>query len=226
MLNALLDIFFPQVCYACFDTLYDFERHVCTRCRNDLPVTNFNTVIDNPVEKVFYGRAKIEHATALLYFEKHGITQKLIHNLKYNGYQEIGTFLGQWMGHELKKTPHYTDVDMVIPVPLHQRKLLKRGYNQVERFGQEIAKELQVPFNDQILIKIRNTSSQVTKRRLARWQVSNEIFTLHDPVAIQGKHILLVDDLITTGATIESCIKALKMAENVKISVASMAITL
>ena len=224
MLNAVVNLFFPKVCYTCNNELLDFENYVCTKCRHNLPITNFHFDNNDAVEKVFYGRVKVENATSLLRFENKGIVQQLIHNLKYKGYEDIGIFLGEWLGNELKTIETYHDIDIVIPVPLHKNKLKKRGYNQVDKFAQEIAKALAVEYNDKALIKITSTKSQVTKKRLARWQSTTELFAIEHPDQIQNKHILLVDDIITTGATLEACINVLKTAKNVKISIATMAI--
>ncbi|WP_303420887.1 ComF family protein [Oceanihabitans sp. 2_MG-2023] len=224
MFKAVLDLFFPKVCYACYMHLQDSEMYVCTSCRHNLPITNYHFNANNTVEKIFYGRAKVEQATALLRYEKKGIVQQLIHNLKYRGHEEIGVFLGQWLSNELKDIPAYKNVDVVIPVPLHKKKLKKRGYNQVAKFGQEMAKGLQIEYNDSSLIKITNTKSQVTKKRFARWQTNHELFAIENIALIENKHILLVDDIITTGATLESCIQVLNRAKNVKISIASIAI--
>ncbi len=224
MLNSIVDLLFPKVCYACHHLLNDNEHTVCTNCRNDLPVTNFHFNDDNTVLKVFYGRVKIEYATALLRFEKKGIVQQLIHGLKYKGHETIGVFLGDWLGGELKTIKAYHEIDMVIPVPLHKKKLKKRGYNQVAKFAQHIAKALDISYRDDVLLKVTNTESQVLKQRLARWNNTNELFMLQNKQDIANKHILLVDDLITTGATMEACITVLNQGDNVKISVASMAI--
>ena len=224
MIASLINLFFPKVCYTCYDYLNDFESYICTTCRHNLPVTNFHFNNDNTVEKVFYGRAKIEHATALLRFEKKGIVQQLIHNLKYRGYEDIGDFLGAWLGNELKNIDAYKTIDVIIPVPLHKNKLKKRGYNQVTKFAQQLAHCLNAEYNKESLIKITNTTSQVNKKRFARWSASNEHFNLKKPELLTNKHILLVDDIITTGATLEACINVINKAENVKISIATMAI--
>ncbi len=224
MIASIVDLFFPKVCYACFYALHDNEDTVCTDCRHDLPVTNFHFDDQDTVKKVLYGRAKIEQATALFRFEKKGLVQQLIHGLKYKGYEHIGGFLGDWMGGELKRVAHYKGIDVVIPVPLHKNKLKKRGYNQVAKFGQHIANALNIGYKDDVLIKVTHTKSQVSKKRLARWNHTDEFFVLQNKTTIAGKHILLVDDLITTGATLEACITALNKAENVKISIATMAI--
>ncbi|MEO8935013.1 MAG: phosphoribosyltransferase family protein [Xanthomarina sp.] len=224
MLQSVLDLFFPKVCFACQFQLSDFEQYICTHCRHGLPVTNFHLNNDDSVLKVFYGRAKLEQATALLRFEKKGITQQLMHQLKYKGHEEIGVFLGKWLGAELKDLKEYQTIDFVIPVPLHIKKLRKRGYNQVAKFGQEIALQLETDYCDDVLIKITNTASQVNKTRLSRWIKNDALFSVKNREKLHNKHILLVDDIITTGATMEACVSVLRKAENVKISIASMAI--
>jgi len=193
-------------------------------CRHDLPVTNFHFDDDETVKKVLYGRAKIQQGTALFRFEKKGLVQQLIHGLKYRGYEHIGFLLGNWLGSELKTLEAYQDIDMVIPVPLHKKKLRKRGYNQVAKFGQQLAKNLNADYVDNVLVKITNTASQTTKQRLTRWMNNDELFAIINTATIENKHILLVDDLITTGATLEACITVLNKAKNIKISIATMAI--
>lgn len=224
MINHLIHLFFPKVCLACSNVLTDNEEFVCTNCRHALPVTNIHFDESDEVEKVLYGRVKLENATALLRFQKKGIVQQLIHNLKYKGHQEVGQFLGSWLGEELKTIEDYKTIDAVIPVPLHKNKLKKRGFNQVEKFGKQIAESLDVEYVDTVLIKITNTHSQVKKSRLARWNSTDEIFSIQNLDKIQDKHILLVDDLITTGATIEACANQLLKGNNIKISVVTMAI--
>jgi len=224
MFKAIIDLFFPKVCYACHEVLNDHEQDICTDCRNNLPVTNFHFRKDNNVSKVFYARVKVEYGTALFRFEKKGLVQQLIHNLKYKGQESIGVFLGDWLGGELKTVKEYSEIDIVIPVPLHKNKLKKRGYNQVAQFAEHIASALNVKYIDNVLLKVTNTDSQVLKSRFARWTSNEELFTLQNKSTIANKHILLVDDLITTGATMEACINVLNQAENIKISVACMAI--
>ncbi|MCF7568408.1 ComF family protein [Sabulilitoribacter arenilitoris] len=224
MFKSLVNLFFPKVCYACLNLLNDNQDTICIDCRHDLPVTNFHFDDSDAVKKVLYGRAKVENGTALFRFEKKGLVQQLIHGLKYKGYDNIGFFLGNWLGGELIEIEAYKNIDVVIPVPLHKNKLKKRGFNQVAKFGQQIANSLQVDYKDNVLIKVTNTKSQVNKKRLARWNHNEELFTLQNASTIKNKHILLVDDIITTGATLEACISVLNQAKNIKISIATMAI--
>lgn len=224
MIKKLLNIFFPEVCYSCRAHLSDNEIHFCTSCRHEFPVTNFHFENRDDVKKILYGRVKLEHGTALFHFTKKGIVQELLHNLKYRGHETISETLGVWLGEELKSLDAYKDIDLVIPVPLHKTKLRKRGYNQVEKFGQEIAKALKVNYNDNVLKKISASKTQVFKTRLSRWTNRNASFSITKNDALEGKHILLVDDIITTGATIEACANELLKIDNIKLSVATMAI--
>lgn len=224
MVKSLINLFFPKVCYACLNLLNDNEATICVSCRHHLPVTNFHFNNDDTISKIFYGRAKIETGTALFRFEKKGLVQQLIHGLKYKGYEPISPFLGDWLGGELKTISNYKNIDVVIPVPLHKNKLKQRGYNQVAGFGKQIAESINAKYDDNVLLKITNTASQTNKKRFARWNQSDELFTLKNGEFIENKHILLVDDIITTGATLEACITVLNQAKNVKISIACMAI--
>ena len=225
ILNHLINVLFPKVCFGCSDILSDNEHLICTSCRHNLPLTNYHINNIDTLKKVFYGRVHIENATALLLFEKKGIVQQLLHQLKYKGQENIGAFLGKWLGHELAAIENYQAIDIVIPVPLHKRKQRKRGFNQAAKFGVEIAAALGAEYVDNVLIKITNTKTQVFKSRKARWQQNTTTFTLENSARIANKHILLVDDIVTTGATVESCVNVLNLAENIKVSVASMAFT-
>jgi ComF family protein len=224
MLNPLVNLFFPKVCYACHNLLSDNEDTICMDCRHDLPVTNFHFDNNDSVAKALYGRAKIENGTSLFRFEQKGIVQQLVHNLKYRNHEKIGFVLGNWLGNELKTVEAYQNIDVVIPVPLHKNKLKKRGFNQVAKFGQQIAEALNADYKDDVLVKITNTKSQTNKNRFSRWMNTDELFALKNMETIDNKHILLVDDLITTGATLEACISVLNHAKNIKISIATMAI--
>lgn len=223
MIN-LLNLFFPKVCLACDNHLETNELFICVLCRYELPLTNFGSTIDNDVTKRLYGRVQLEHAWTLLWFSKKGLVQHLIHNLKYKGHEEVGEFLGQWLGEELIKHDGFRMIDVVIPVPLHSKRMRQRGFNQVHKFGKELADALKCDFNTKVLQKNRATKTQVFKDRLRRLMTDDSVFLVADFEVLKGKHILLVDDIITTGATIETCAKALSKIEGVRISVATMAI--
>lgn len=220
----LLNLFFPDVCLACGSCLNDNELQICTFCRNELPVTDFHHIKVNDVAKRLYGRVHFVNATSLLWFQKKGIVQHLLHNLKYKGHEEVGAMLGRWLGAELAELEAYKEIDIVIPVPLHRSKLRQRGYNQVDAFGKELANALQVEFNTNVLVKTKATTSQVLKDRLKRFLTHDADFSLTEFESLKGKHILLVDDIITTGATLEACANQLMRIEGVKISIVTMAI--
>ena len=213
-----------MVCEACNNVLVDNELVVCTKCRHDLPVTNFHFNDADNVKKVVYGRVKLVQATALLHFSKRGVVQQMLHNLKYRGHQDISGFLGRWLGAELKTIEAYKQVDVVVPVPLYKTKLRQRGYNQVEQFGKAIAKALNADYSDEVLIKTKSTKTKVFEGRLSRWNDDRAVFAISDTQSLRGKHILLVDDIITTGATVEACATELLKIDNIKLSLATMAI--
>jgi ComF family protein len=223
MIN-LLNLFFPKVCLACNTHLADNETYACTTCRHELPLTNYHLEYNDAIKKMLYGRVKLINATSLLHFSKKGIVQELLHNLKYRGHEDVGLFLGQWLGQELSQLEAYKTIDVVIAVPLHRSKLRSRGYNQVTKFGQEIAKALNVPYNESVLQKTTATKTQVFKNRLKRFIDAETLFSLSEHKSLKGQHILLVDDIITTGATIEACVNVLLKIDDITLSVATMAI--
>jgi len=180
MLSDLAYLFYPIFCSACDNPLHKNERILCTSCRHKLPLGNFHKVNAKKIEKVFYGRAKIENATSLLVFEKDSLVQNLIHNLKYRGREEIGKELGIWLGGELNQLSDYQCIDSVIPVPLHPKRLRERGFNQVEKFGREIAKKLDAEYIDIVLKKNSYNEKQSKNSRLTRWINTSETFGIQN----------------------------------------------
>ncbi|MBE16615.1 MAG: ComF family protein [Dokdonia sp.] len=224
MLSALKNLFFPTLCAACQDTLGGGENIICTNCRHQLPETQFHRYNDKAVQKVFYGRLPITQGTALFYFEKKGPVQQLLHRLKYKGQKNISEFLGDWLGEELAQDHLYTTIDVVIPVPLHPKKKRSRGYNQVTGFAKALSSHLECSFRDDVLLKSKNTKTQVFKGRMTRSDEVFEAFYIRPDTNLSGKHILLVDDILTTGATLEACGLELLKIPNVELSIATMAI--
>lgn len=219
----MLNLLFPRVCNGCSKVLLKAEKTLCTTCIHSLPLVCHHRTGNESMKTIFYGKFPVEHATSIIQFQKRGITQELMHNLKYRKQKHISSFFGKWLGAELAETDEYKLIDMVIPVPLHKQKLKERGFNQVEGFGKEIAKALGIVYNDDILIKISKTKSQVFKKRFTRFQ-SDEIFTVQNAQLINKKHILLVDDIVTTGATLENCALQLLKNTQAKLSLATIAI--
>ncbi|MEP0263170.1 phosphoribosyltransferase family protein [Dokdonia sp.] len=224
MLQSLRYFLFPKTCKACSEDLQASEHMICTRCRHHLPLTQFHVYNDSAIQKVFYGRIMLEQATALLYFEKKGPVQQLLHNLKYRGEEDISAFLGDWLGYELSKISSYLDIEVVIPVPIHPKKRKKRGYNQVSGFAQSLSKHLHATHVDTVLLKSKNTKTQVFKGRFSRSDEVLGAFSITETNSLQGKHILLVDDILTTGATLEACALQLLKIPKIKLSIATMAI--
>jgi len=224
-LKDIFNLFFPDICLCCHKHLTKNETTICLTCRHDLPLTYFSLEEDNLVEKSFYGRIPVENATALFYFLKKGKVQQLIHQLKYNKQQQVGTFIGNWLGAEMAESNRFKKLDCIIPVPLHQKKIKLRGYNQVTAFGESLAKKLTIKYDETILVKVSSTKTQTKKIRFDRWKDVQELFKVQHNSSLVNKHVLLIDDIITTGATLEACCKALSKIEGLKISIACMAYT-
>ncbi len=183
---------------------------------------------DNPNNEVlrkFYGRLPLEHASALLYFHKKGMVQELIHHLKYKNRQQVGTFLGDWYGEELKKIHSELKFDAIIPVPLHKKRMKERGYNQLTTFGQSLSKSLQIPFYDTILHRNSYSITQTKKSFLERTEAKKTIFEVEYSENHHNKHFLLIDDVITTGSTLEQCGKAILKIPGARLSIVCMAYT-
>lgn len=223
MFQSLLRLFFPPTCAGCQSVLMSNENVICTKCRHEIPLTQHHKNPENDAYKKFYGRIPVEHVSALVYFHKNGIVQELIHSLKYRGQEAIGTVLGEWYAEELKSSQLLQTVDAIIPVPLHPKKLRERGYNQVTEFGNALAKKLEIPVNNSILYRQVYSKTQSQKNRLGRTEGIDTIFDISFDEKDHNKHFLLIDDVITTGATLEVCAKALLKIPGTKISIVCMA---
>ena len=223
ILNDLNTVLFPLVCFGCNARLYRGEQTLCVPCRDQLPLTEFNFSAENQVDRTFYGRIPVKKSSCFLYFYEHGIVRNLIHHLKYRNQPQIGNFLGRWYGKLLEEDPSLPFIDMVIPVPLHPKKLKKRGYNQVLGFGSEIARALGTSCRDDLLEKVAHTQTQTHKSRIFRWQHERPVFEVKDCRDLDRKKVLLVDDVITTGATLEACAQALMRCADVEVYIATMA---
>jgi len=225
LFKNLLALFYPENCLTCDNHLMHGEFLVCSFCRHQLPITDFCEAKNNAVEKVFRGRVSIVAGTSLLYFRKKGISQALIHQLKYKGRQDVGVFFGKWMGEQLRNSKRFMGIDGIIKVPLHSKRLKQRGYNQLTLYAKELSKELQIPVYEKVLIKVGKSTSQTKKNRFKRFDKISERFQLDDGDHVKGKHLLLIDDVLTTGATLEACANELLKIPDVKISIATMVIS-
>lgn len=223
MLKDFIALIFPHVCVSCGKSLYKNEHSICTYCAYYLPKTNFHLDNDNPIAKIFWGRVPIFSAAAFYGFNKGGKVQHLIHQLKYKGQKHIGTSVGKLYGYELKFCDDFNSVDAIIPVPLHPKRQKKRGYNQSDYFAEGLAESMNVKADLTTLYRAAESDTQTKKSRFKRWQNVESIFQLRDAGQLVGKHILLVDDVITTGATLEACAHTLLQVPGVKVSIVTMA---
>lgn len=213
---------FPFNCFGCNVALDEGDEPICRLCSASFPLTRYWEHDDNTVEKLFWGKLKIERAAAYVFFSKGGMVQQLIHNLKYNNKTDVGVLMGTWFGQVLNDT-FYRDVDVVIPVPLHTSKQKKRGYNQCDYIARGIATAMGKSYNTACVARLRANETQTRKGLYERWINVKELFCVVEPKFIFGKHVLLVDDVVTTGATLEACAGAVLQVPNTKVSIATLA---
>ena len=225
MLKNLLKLIFPELCYGCNNLLLLNEEIICSTCRHNLPLTNHHLIKSNDTTKKFYGILNLEFGASMLYFHKKGIVQKLIHNLKYKGKEEIGNLLGEWYGNDIKNLEITKNINYIIPVPLHQKRLKERSYNQVDSFCKSLSAVTHIPYNKELLIRTKYNKTQTKKSKNERQENVQNIFDINYNEHYSGKHFLIIDDVITSGATLELCAKALLRIPNSKISIITIAYT-
>ena len=219
-------LIFPQLCEGCRTPLLQQERVLCMGCTYELPQTAFHHISDNEAALRIAGRIPFKYATSFAYFSEDGLMQHLMHRLKYSGRKSIGKFLGQQAGYALKSAPWIREVDTIVPVPLHPRKFAKRGYNQSEVIAEGIAQTINVPVQQEGLVRIRNTDSQTRKSREQRIENVKGAFALNPKKPIIAKHILLVDDVLTTGATLEAAASTLLQSQAFSLSICTIGLAL
>ena len=225
MLKYLLNLFFPKLCMGCNALILKNENIICSECLHRLPLTQHHFLERNDTTKKFYGIIPIEFSASMLYFHHKGIVQNLIHNLKYKKHQEIGTLLGEWYAKDLESVANIKTVSEIIPVPLHKKRLEERGYNQITTFCEALSNELKIPYNPNLLYRSRYSKTQTKKDKENRKDITNALFDVHFTEADSNKHFLLVDDVMTSGATLEACAKALLKIPNSKVSIVTIAYT-
>jgi ComF family protein len=222
-LADFVSLLFPELCMACEASLVAGEHILCSDCRFNLPFTNFHQQPDNIVARQFWGKLNVEAAYALYYFQKGGKVQHLMHNFKYNGMQQIGNLLGNIAGGQLLNNPVLKTIDVIIPVPLHKKRLRERGYNQSKCFADGLAEKLNAVVDDENLIRTVATKTQTHKSRFARFENMQHVFEVKNPQLLEGKHVLLVDDIVTTGSTLEACGVELLKVPGLRLSIATIA---
>ncbi len=224
MLHDFIGVFFPQMCAACGTRLIRGEKVLCLTCHYGLPRTRFESYTDNPVARLFWGRVPVENAASLFRYHRGSRYQLLIHELKYRDRQDIGRALGRMMGMALRDSA-FASADLILPVPLHRSKRFQRGYNQCDSICEGLSFSLGIAWDRDVLEKTLGSSSQTDKSRFNRWRNVEGIFRVKRPERIRGKHILLTDDVVTTGSTLEACANAILEVHGTKVSIATLGVS-
>ncbi len=223
ILEDLFGLFYPDLCLICEAHIPSADMLFCFSCQQKLPKTRFYLHAENPFTERFWGRLPLKSGASYLHFSKNGRTQQLIHQLKYNRKKEVGVKIGEDFGLLLKQSPFFQTVDFILPVPLHPAKLRRRGFNQSALFAEGLSKSMEIPYLSDVLIRVLHTQSQTQKTRMARFENVKNAFLVRNPLIIQNKHILLVDDVLTTGATLEACGYKILEIEGTTLSFATIA---
>ena len=218
-----LHLFYPHICAGCGSDLLEEHNMLCLHCINNLPHTNFAQQPNNPIEKIFWGRIPLIAAHSEFYFSKESLIQQLLHQLKYKGNQDIGFYLGELMGKSLLTSHRFNNIDALIPLPLYPDKERKRGYNQAAIICNGMSAVMNVPVIKNIVIRQRYTDTQTKKHRIERWENVAGSFIINDEEKLRGKNLLLVDDVVTTGATLEACGSIFAAIDAVKLNIATLA---
>ena len=221
--DDFLSLFFPRQCLACGALMVRGEEVICTGCLLEIARTNFHRQRGNMLEQAFWGRCMVEKAAAYSVYNRGSRIRKLIHQLKYGGREEVGRALGRLYGSHLAESGFIDGMDMIIPVPLDPARERRRGYNQSRCIADGLAFSCRLPVRDKLLLRAGRSGSQTRRGRYERWENVEGLFTVKKPDTIRGRHLLLVDDVITTGSTVEACVNALQSAGDVKVSVVALA---
>lgn len=224
MLKDFLHLFFPDLCAACSGTLLQHEQVLCSQCYVHLPKTGFHSSRGNEAEQIFYGRIPVTAVASYYYFNRGSHVQELLHRVKYQNLPEAAAVVGEWYGRELKKVMEFSCTDFILPVPLHPKKLKERGYNQSSFFAKGLSRSMGIPIAENWLYRKIYKETQTKKDKFSRVESVEEVFDFHPQQDISGKQLLIVDDVLTTGATLEACANAvLKTNDKIKISMATLA---
>jgi ComF family protein len=226
MLSSLLNLFYPSLCYGCHEEEVGTEEMLCIKCFQELPYTGFEKIPGNSTEKLFWGRMNLQFGVSIFYFVPGNSIQEIIHQIKYKEEKNLGIFMGRLMGQKLSKIMAHYQIDYCIPMPLHPKKEYKRGYNQASLLCMGIQDVCAVEYHEKVIVRVENTDSQTKKSRIERWNNVETIFSVEEKEKIIGKNILIVDDVITTGASTESCGQILLNHGANSVSIAGMAFTI
>lgn len=221
LISAMNAILFPELCINCQQSLKANQKFICLSCSLHLPYEN-----NSHLNSIFWGRVDIAHSITLLEFKKGNITQKLLHQIKYKGKRKLAKHLGEKLGNKINSEEWCNDIDFIIPIPLHPKKEQKRGYNQAFEIAKGIAEKINIPIENNVLKRVSHNITQTSKSKFERWENVKRIFEVKYPEKIKGKHILVIDDAITTGATLESALRSLKEIPNCTVSIATLAIAI
>jgi ComF family protein len=225
-LSDFAHLFFPHTCVGCGSDVVEQDQIICGACFLKLPETNFFNYADNTIEKIFAGRIKLEAAGSAYYFTKHSILQNLVFELKYRGNKEVGLLLGELTAKQMSDSKRFEEIDVILPLPLNKQKEKKRGYNQAAMIAEGMSKVLDRPVVIDAVARNIFTETQTHKDRVGRWKTMQDVFAVAKPKALKGKHVLLVDDVVTTGATLEACGQAILNISETKLSIATAAYTI
>lgn len=222
--HSVLDVIFPRSCAVCGNTLLSHENHICTACSIDIPCTRYHELKFNPMEQLFAGKILIEKAVGYFFYEKDNPYSNIIHEMKYRNMPQLGQYFASTYAKTLIQSGLFSDIDFIIPVPIHHKKEIKRGYNQSEYIARGFAEVLKAPVLTDIIIAIKEHETQTHKGILERWQNTQGIFTAQNTEILNGKHVLIVDDVVTTGATLLSAALTIANIPGIKISLATLGV--
>ncbi len=224
LLTDFIALLYPEICIGCGNVLKQSEHLICIACSLDMPRTYYEKHRNTPIEKLFWYKTDIHEATSAYFFTKKSRIQQMVHSFKYRGNKDAAFVLGEKMGIILKESPRFNQLDCIIPVPLHPKKMKIRGYNQAEILAQGVSSVLDIPLELNTLKRKNHNNTQTNKGLFNRWTNVNSIFCIENPQKIANKHVLLIDDVITSGSTIEACAQQVLTVTNTKVSIATLAI--
>ena len=222
--NGFIDTLFPRICPVCNNVLLSHEKHICTKCRIDIPITRYHMQEFNAMEQLFAGKTPIEKAVGYFFYEKGNPYSNILHNIKYRNNPQLGQYVAKLFAQELLSRDIFRDIDCIIPVPLHHRKKIQRGYNQSEYIAKGFSEVFDIPVHNNIIIAHKSHESQTNKGIYERWLNTQYIFSAQDTQVLENKHVLIVDDVVTTGATLLSAALTIASVPNIKISLATLGV--